>query len=90
MKGNENIIPYIDNILLLITLIEHDVILWVFVNHVMTHDVVNSFDVLHLFLSYIKFCKRLHSIEQCYWDINVCFTNAIILALIPKERISLL
>ena len=36
MKGGENRIPYIDNSLLLIILIEHDVILWVFFKHSMT------------------------------------------------------
>ena len=85
MKDDENRIPYIGNILLLITLIEHDVILWVFGNHVMTRDVLRIINLLHLFLSFIKFCKRLHNIEQCYWDIKVCFMNAIIVALTPKE-----
>ena len=42
MKGDENRIPYIDNNLLLITLIEHDVILWVFINHAMTRDVLKN------------------------------------------------
>ena len=49
MKDDENRIPYIGNILLLITLIEHDFILWVFVNHIMIRDVIKSSNLLHLF-----------------------------------------
>ena len=50
MKGDKNRRTYIDNILLLINLIEYDVILWVFVNHVMTRDVLKIVNSLPLFL----------------------------------------
>ena len=48
MKGDENRIPYIDNILILINLIEYDVILGVLVNHAMTRNVLKLSSLLHL------------------------------------------
>ena len=49
MKGDENRIPYMDNILILINLIEYDVILGVLVNHAMTRNVLKISSLLHLF-----------------------------------------
>ena len=55
MKGEENSIPYIENILRK-TLIEHDVILWVLVNHVMTRDVLKVINLLQRCIPVIMFC----------------------------------
>ena len=46
MKGDENRIPYIDNIFILINLIEYDVILGVLVDHAMIRNV----------LKYLAYC----------------------------------
>ena len=49
MKGDENRIPYIDNILILINLLEYDIILGVLVNHAMTRNVLKISSLLQLF-----------------------------------------
>ena len=46
MKGDENRIPYIDNIIILINFIEYDVILGVLVDHAMIRNV----------LKYLAYC----------------------------------
>ena len=48
MKDDENRIPYIDNILILINLLEYDVILGVLVNHAMTRNVLKISSSLQL------------------------------------------
>ena len=64
MKGDKNRIPYTDNILLLINLIEYDVILWVFVNYVMTLVVLKYLTYWIYFLNRPVVCHVLQKIAQ--------------------------